>query len=178
MPSTIALPTHSGELPVIKPGNACTVTVAYTTPQPVVYVTLAVPAATPVSRPLVVISATDAGEQVHIPPASVLPSTILLPTHTGTFPVIAPGKGFTVTIAIEGPHDVLYTTTAVPPDSVVTRPLLLTVATAAGLQLHVPPGRAQLRLTVPPWHTGALPVIGSGVALTVTTVLTELQVVT
>jgi hypothetical protein len=59
--------------------------------------------------------------------------------------------------------------TADPADIPLTVPLLLTVATAALLLLHVPPVTASLITIVPPAHTDDGPVIVPAVVGSVTT---------
>ena len=66
-------------------------------PQDAVYVTVAVPLATPATTPPDEIVATVDGLHDHVPPATELPSVRVLPGHTGALPVMAPGTPFTVT---------------------------------------------------------------------------------
>lgn len=69
--------------------------------QPVdnVYVTVAAPAATPVTVPVdPPIVATVAGVMVHRPPPPVVSDNVAVaPTHTVLLPTIMPGRGLTVT---------------------------------------------------------------------------------
>ena len=59
---------------------------------------------------------------------------------------------------------------AVPVDNPVTIPVEPTLATEV-LPLHTPPEKASVRCTVVPTHKMIVPLIGKGVALTVTTTL-------
>jgi len=59
---------------------------------------------------------------------------------------------------------------AVPADTPVTTPELLTVAVGL-LLLHPPPDVASLRARVPPTHTWLPPLIAAGLTWTVTGVL-------
>lgn len=64
------------------------------------------PAATPVTLPEEVMVATEDGVQLHTPPPKELLRVIVLPGHTGAFPVIGPGAGVTVTTAVTVPQAV------------------------------------------------------------------------
>jgi hypothetical protein len=52
-------------------------------------------------------AATVDGAILHTPPVEELLSEIVLPTQTGAFPDIGPGKPFTVTITKAEPHVVV-----------------------------------------------------------------------
>ena len=54
---------------------------------------------------------------------------------------------------------------------VVIQPVLPMVATVALLVLHVPPGVRSVRQVDKPIHTSGVPVIGTGIGLTVSVVL-------
>ena len=56
---------------------------------------------------------------------------------------------------------------AVPPETPVTTPVLLTVATDVLLLLHTPPPLALLRCVVAPGHTVSEPVIAAGAGFTI-----------
>ena len=58
---------------------------------------------------------------------------------------------------------------AVPPAIAVTVPSVPTVAIAPLELVHVPPAEASVSASVEPAHTGLLPVMPEGCALTVTT---------
>lgn len=61
---------------------------------------VAVPADTPVAIPDVPTVATPVLLLLQVPPDGVDPSESVLPTHTGTLPVIAVGKALMVPIAV------------------------------------------------------------------------------
>jgi len=141
------------------------------------YDTVAVPVVNAATSPVGVIVATIAGVQLHVPPAKELPRVIEFAGHTGTFPVIGPGRPFTVTTTETVAHVVVYDTDAVPAPIAVTTPEADIVATADGVQLQVPPVSELARVIVFPGHTGALPVIGPGTGFTVTVAETVVHVV-
>jgi hypothetical protein len=101
------LPAQMGELPIIGPGVAFTVTTTLTAPQLLAYETVAVPVATPVTMPPEVIVATLDGAMAHVPPLTVLLSVIVLPAHMGTLPLIGPGAAPTVTMTVAAPQPVV-----------------------------------------------------------------------
>ena len=76
---------------------------------------VAIPAATPVTIPVVPTKAIDVTLLVHVPPGELLLSIVVDPWHKLIIPVIAPGSGLTTTV-------VVYTVTELQPD-----PELLTV---------------------------------------------------
>ncbi len=105
-------PTQTLNVPDIEPtdGSALTVTTFVTNAAHpklfvTVYVTLAVPAATPETMPVEPTVATAILLLVHVPPPVVLASAVLAPTHTVAVPVIADTEGneLTVTIVVEAP---------------------------------------------------------------------------
>jgi len=109
----------------------------------------------------------------QLPPAVALARLTLAPTHTLPTPVIAAGTAFTVTVMLalqpEGGH-VKVTT---PGDTAEATPLALMVATAALLLVHEP-ATVLVYAAVLPAQILVGPVIGPGVALTVTlTVATQ-----
>ena len=75
----------------------------------------------------------------------------------------------TVTMVVDVQPPFAYDMTAVPPATAVTVPSEPTVATEVLLLDQTPPAAASVSDSVEPAHTGALPVIGVGSALTVTT---------
>jgi len=88
-------------LPVIIEGTGLSVTDFVVVQVPTVYVIVAVPAATPVSKPVVGFMVMLEGLLlVHTPPATELASVIVLPVHTFELPEIAEGDGFTVTVVV------------------------------------------------------------------------------
>lgn len=102
--NVVLLPTQTVVLPEIVPalGSGFTVMVVVVK-QPVgkVYVTVTVPADTPVNTPVVeAIDAVDVDEELQVPPPAELVSVIVEPTQTDVGPPILPGNGLTVTIAV------------------------------------------------------------------------------
>ena len=97
---------------------------------------------------------------------------IVAPTHTGILPSIVVGNALTVVVAVTV-HVVavfVYVITGlVPPVRPVNAPVdELTDPWAVLLLDHVPAPAASDKLIVPPTHTGILPSIAVGNALTVT----------
>jgi hypothetical protein len=124
--------------------------------------------AMPVTIPPVLIVATEEGAMLHTPPGNELVNEIVLPTQTGEFPEMGPGRPFTVTITNTAPQVVVYETVAVPAPTPVTIPPELMVATDEGAMLHTPPGNELVNEIVLPKQTGALPEMGPGSPFTVT----------
>ena len=60
-----------------------------------------------------------------------------------------------------------------PPDKPETTPVGLTVATEAGVLLHVPPAVGSLNEVVAPMHIDGVPVIGLAALVTVTEAVVE-----
>ena len=60
-----------------------------------------VPAAIPDSEPAEPMVAIVAALLLHVPPATVSLNGVAEPTQTFTVPVIGPGAGFTVTVAVD-----------------------------------------------------------------------------
>src|SRR5215831_9087748 len=93
-----------------------------------------VPPDTPVTSPVLLTVATAGVADTHGLTAAGVPdpvSCVVDPTHTFSVPVIV-GLGFTVTVAVMlQPLLFVYVITLVPPDTPVTSPVLLTVATAS-----------------------------------------------
>jgi hypothetical protein len=137
-----------------------------------VYVNVAVPAATAVINPALVIVATAVLLLTHIP--SVVGLTVVVPPiHSEVLdPVIfVVGRALTVTVLVasDGHNVVLLVkvNVAVPPLIPVTTPPLVTVATALLLLAHVPPV-VGLSVVVEPTHIVLPPVmLVVGFALTV-----------
>jgi hypothetical protein len=107
--SAVVAPTQTVLAPVIGPttGNAFTVTTAVCeVAQPLalvtVYVIVTVPAATPVTSPVLLTAATAASLLVHTPPGVVLLKAVTAPTHTAISPVMGftTGVALTVTVAV------------------------------------------------------------------------------
>ena len=138
------------------------------------------PALLPVTIPLVLIVAISVGLIAQTPPAGVLFSVVVEPTHVAIEPVIGVGSGFTVTVAIRiQPVPSVYVIVTVlagaaGDDIPFTTPLLEPmVAIPVALLAHVPPEGRQFNVVVLFTHTDGVPVIVPGNANTVTTVATR-----
>jgi hypothetical protein len=59
---------------------------------------VAVPAATPVTTPVLPTAATPAALLLHTPPAVAFDKAVLLPAHTLAVPVMAPALGNALTV--------------------------------------------------------------------------------
>ena len=139
---------------------------------------VAVPAATPVTTPDAVTVATPVLLLVHVPPAVASVSGVVNPTQTDNVPVIAGGKGLTVTTTVGAIQPVgnVYVMVAVPAALPVAVVVLLGPSMTETLPLllaHVPPAVTELRLVVKPWHTVSMPVIADGFGLTVRTAVVK-----
>ncbi len=121
--------TQMAWLPLRVPGEGgavtVTVRVAVALVQPpvpaLVYVIIAVPAATPVTRPVrALIVATPVALLDQIPPETVDVKVVVPPTHTAWFPLRVPAEGGAVTVTIVAAETVeqvgaLKTTTVYEP---------------------------------------------------------------
>ena len=133
-----------------------------------------VPAVIPVTIPEVEPIEAFALLIVQVPPDVGSPKEVVAPMQTVPEPVIVPGKGLTVTIAVALQDPTVYEIVAVPAVMPDTMPVVPTVAFAL-LLLQVPPAVASPRLVVEPTHTPNVPEItaGEGLTVTVTVVLPE-----
>lgn len=68
-----------------------------------------------------------------------------MPSQKLNVPEIAPGVGFTVTLAVVNPLPISYVITATPLATPVTTPDVPTVAIAAFELLHMPPAGLPVR---------------------------------
>jgi hypothetical protein len=109
---------------------------------------------------------------LHVPPGVVLVNVVLVPTHTlpsvGDIPA---GVVLTVmALVTKQPVAVMvYVIVAIPVVTPFTTPPAVTLATAALLLLHVPPGVALVQVVLSPIHIDVdPPVIAPGVTFTVT----------
>ena len=174
--SVVVRPWHISLMPVIAAGKGYTVSmVVIIHPVGKVYVTVEVPAERPVAMPVPEpIVATDVLLLAHVPPPGSN-KVVVAPIQIPVTPVITEGSGLTV-IVLYAEHPVEanpYVMVAVPAVMPVTSPVDdPTVATEVLLLLHTPPLVASLSAVVNPTQTAAVPVIGTGVGLTVTVVPT------
>ena len=130
------------------------------------------PVTTPVTTPPEETVATPVLPLLHVPPVSVSPRVSVAPWHSAPAPVIADGKGFTVTVAVlEHPVDVcVKLISEVPPvvETPETSPPDVMVAMEGLILVHVPGVEASVNVVVAPLHTPNRPPIAAGKAFTVT----------
>jgi hypothetical protein len=130
---------------------------------------LTVPAATPVTIPVLPTVAVAVFALLHEPPVVVVLSAVVVPGHTFAVPVMVAGVRFTVTVADEEQPPTVYDILAVPAVTPVTTPVEEpTLATDGAPLLHVPPVVAQLTVRVVPVQIVPAPVTAAGCAFTVT----------
>lgn len=134
---------------------------------------VAVPAATPVTMPVLPTAAVAVFDELQLPPVTVLARVIVAPVHARPGPVMAAGIAYTVTIVVTDVPDMVYIMVAVPADIPVTSPPDVIVATAELLLLQEPPVGVHDSVVVAPVHTVVVPVIAPIVPLTVTTLVAE-----
>jgi hypothetical protein len=89
---------HKEVIPEIGSGNGFTVTVLVAIqPSGSIYVTIVVPALTPVSNPKEFIVATDVLPEIQLPPVVISVYSEIAPTQIDELPAIGDGKLVTVT---------------------------------------------------------------------------------
>lgn len=169
---------QTNDVPEMAGGNGFTVTMAIVVqPVPNVYVIFAVPAATPLARPVPgTIVATLVLPLVQVPPPASV-SCVFDDTQRFNEPDIGLGNGLTVTgVLVVQPVEVsLNEIVDVPVDTPVTTPLPeTTVATLVLVLVHVPAPDASLRPVVKPRHAKGLPDMLAGAGKTVTVVVAVL----
>jgi len=136
-------------------------------------VIVAVPGVIGVTIPEVIFTVATSGEVVlvQVPPVVGLLNVMFIPTHVGVLPVIAGGRGLTVTILVTlHPTPNMYETIEVPVLMPDTIPEASIVAIDKFVLLHVPPPVVVDSVAVPPTHALPEPVIAPGSACTVSTV--------
>ena len=168
--SCVVEPAHTVSVPVIV-GKALTVTVAVILhPLLLVKVITLVPAATPVTRPVVLTVATVVVAETQGEVAAAVPEPVnwvVDPTQTVSVPVIV-GKAFTVTAVLAlflhplALAAVVYTIVAVPAATPVTNPDVLTIARVGVELLQVPPVVVSVKAVVLPTQTLLVPPIAAG----------------
>ena len=106
---------------------------------------------------------------VHEPLGVRSDKLIVPPTQTAEGPDIAAGTALTVTgaVTLQPVPGIAYLMVVTPAVTPVTIPDVPTVAPPESA-LHVPPEVASESAVVAPWHTVSVPVIATGVILTVT----------
>jgi hypothetical protein len=120
--------------------------------------------------------ATPAGLMLHVPPVDASVSVVHTPTHMLVVPLIAAGRGVTVTTFVdEQPPEPIDTVIVTVPDvRPVTTPVVgSTVPIVALLLLHEPPPDDEVSDMVCPTQTLDGPLIVPGPELTVTTFVTK-----
>jgi hypothetical protein len=182
--STVVSPAHTLVVPVIADGNGFTVTIVLLE-HPVeisVKVIIEVPVGpTDETIPVFTIGigpgttvAIVVFELLHVPDGIASLSMVVKPEHIEVIPVIAGGRGLTVTI-VEAAQPVpmsVYVIVVMPPGLVGVPPVTtpekgVTVATILVLLLHVPLGVPSLSVVVWPAQMVVLPDITVGNAFTV-----------
>ena len=104
---------------------------------------------------------------LHEPPGVASVRFIVDPTHTEVDPVIGPGNGFTISVAVTEHPTRVYVMVSSPAFMAVTKPVPGTIVALVLLLLHVPPVVPSLSVVVEPTHIDELPVIATGVGFTV-----------
>jgi hypothetical protein len=90
--------TQTDNVPVIPDGSGSTVTIVVVRhPVDSPYVIIDVPEETPNTVPDVLIVATEVLPLLHVPPVAVVLREVVLPWQASAVPVMAPGRGLTVT---------------------------------------------------------------------------------
>lgn len=134
-----------------------------------------VPAPVPVTSPVPLTVATPTATVLQTPPAGVVVHVTDCPTQIGDVPVIGLGSATAVTTVVAmQPEGGVYVIVAVPAVPAVHVPVEAPMLADAPLDDHVPPGVAQLRVALLPWHKVVVPVIGAVVGFTVS-VATDIQ---
>jgi hypothetical protein len=104
--SVVVDPRQIAVTPEIDAGADPTLIVVVVLHPPVVYVITAVPGVPPVITPVpTAMGATDGLLLLHVPPGTLLPSTILWPLHVPVGPVIVPGIALIVIVRKAGQPD-------------------------------------------------------------------------
>ena len=99
------------------------------------------PATIPLTVPLPSTVAIDGELVLQLPLIVVLLKVVVLPAHTCVLPVMAAGKEFTTNdAAMRQDVGKVYVMLAVPTDTPLTTPNVLTEAVPGALLLHAPPG--------------------------------------
>lgn len=126
------------------------------------------PAATPVTTPVVLTVAVATSLLLHVSDAGLDARVVVLPTHIDRLPVIEPGAACTVMLPVRRqPVGNVYVTVAAPAATPFTSPVEPPiVATVAGVIVHNPPAAVSVSVADAPTHTDVLPVIGPGSGLT------------
>ena len=139
-----------------------------------VYAAVAVPAASALTTPpLVILATVPDGVTLHTPPTVISLSVVVYPAHSVLAPIMPVGTAFTVIGMLMLHPPIVYVIVSNPGATPLTMPPDVTVAFAGLLLVHIPPAVPSLSVVVPPTHTLGVPPIGTGDELTVTTVAVE-----
>jgi len=169
--SDVVAPAQTAVAPAINAGSGFTVMVTVLI-QPVfkVYVTVVVPAETPVTTPVAEpIFAIPGEPELQLPPDVASLKFILRPAQTFERPIIAAGRGFTVTVlTVIQPVGNVYVTIPTPAATPITIPVdEPTLAIPGVLPLQTPPDNESDKLVVSPKQTVLTPLTAEGNGLTV-----------
>ena len=130
------------------------------------------PAIAPVTTPVEILIVALPLLLVQLPPAGVLFSVVVRPTHTVGVPVIVVGLAFTVTVLVLiQPVPSVYVIVEVPAAAPVTTPVTISMVALPLLLVQLPPAGVEFSVVVSPIHTAAVPVIFVGLGFTVTVVV-------
>ena len=168
--SIVVEPAHTKAGPLIAAGLGFTVStrvVAHPVgkEQLITTVPAETPDTIPVAEPIV---AMPGSPELHSPTAGTADKTVVVPTHRLESPIIPPGRGLTVTIAVVAhPVGSAYVMFAVPAEIPETSPALPAVAVPVEPELHVPPAVISLSVVTDAAQTTNAPVIAAGDAFTV-----------
>ena len=176
LPKVTVAPLHTTDGPDIVPalGAGFTVTSVVTVLVPQVLVKVQVMVAVPLATPCTTLAeamvATDVLLDDQVPPPTVSPNVMLLPTQTLVLPVMAAraGSGFTVmalvTVLLPQALLMVYDIVVLPAATPDTVPEPPTLAIAVLLLAHVPPVTVFANAVDALWQTLVAPVIEAGVA--------------
>jgi hypothetical protein len=171
--SVVVEPVHKDAVPPIDAGAANTVTTLVAVPHMLVNEIIAVPCATPVTRPVLLPTvATDVLADVQLPTVVAEVSVVEAPAHNDEEPLTGNGASMIVCVKVEAgqPLPSVYVKVVDPTVTIERTPVegSSMVATSILLLLHVPPAVVQVSVDVPvAKQTVAAPEIDAGVASTV-----------
>lgn len=122
-----------------------------------------------------VIAAIAPSELLHVAPEVAEVSTVVLPIHNISVPLIGFGIAFTVTdFPTRQPVGIVYRIVVAPPARAIALPVTESIViTVVEVLLHTPPLIVSVYVVAVPAHTGVLPAIAPGVGFTVTSRVTK-----
>jgi hypothetical protein len=126
----------------------------------------------PVTSPVVLFTVTLPDGLLHVPPAGVALSVVMLFTHTVRVPVTGVGTEFTVPVTVmKQPLPMVYVNVVVPEVMPQKEPALVIEPTAGLLLVQIPPPGVPITGVQLPSHTvgaaGLMPVGSGFTAITV-----------